>query len=499
MRFWASAFLLALFLPSSASAGAVGKGKVILDLWDVAFLEGVRAGFIHTKIEEVVKGDHVLHVATVELRLTVKRFKDVIQLSMDTGTIETKTGKVVGTVMRQLLGKGKELLLTGIVQDNMLHLTEGNVRPLRPAPWNDEVVGLFRQQLIFQEKDVKPGDKFSYPSFEPSLNIVIKNNVIVKDYETVELFAGKEKAKLLRVEIHPPVIEKVKLSPMILWLKEDRLPIRTQFEIPGLGKVVLYRTTKANALAPTLLAKLPDIGVGQYVRLKRPIPRPDDVRTARYRITIKDDDDPASTFSGDDRQTVKSSKGSVIELEVEAGLASGSAKENPGAEFLDSSYFINCSDVRVKELARRAVGRETDPWRKALAIERWVNKSMKVRSHEALATADHVARTLEGDCTEFAMLTAAMCRAEGIPSRTAVGLIYADVPTGPVFAFHMWTEVWVAERWAPLDATLGRGRVGATHLKITDQSWHEARNMTPLFPVIRVLGRIQIEVVGMKY
>jgi hypothetical protein len=119
---------------------------------------------------------------------------------------------------------------------------------------------------------------------------------------------------------------------------------------------------------------------------------------------------------------------------------------------------------------------------------------MTVKSHEALATADHVARTLEGDCSEFAMLTAAMCRAQEVPSRTAIGLIYTDSAKGPVMAFHMWTEVWVRGQWLALDATLGKGSVGATHLKITDHSWHETRTLNPLLPVVRVLGKMSIEV-----
>lgn len=92
------------------------------------------------------------------------------------------------------------------------------------------------------------------------------------------------------------------------------------------------------------------------------------------------------------------------------------------------------------------------------------------------------------------MLMSAMCRAEGVPSRTAMGLIYADTPGGPVFAFHMWTEVHVKGAWQALDATLGRGYVGATHIKIADQSWHDERTMLPLLPVIRVLGKIEIDV-----
>jgi len=142
------------------------------------------------------------------------------------------------------------------------------------------------------------------------------------------------------------------------------------------------------------------------------------------------------------------------------------------------------------------VGSETDPWRKALRIESWVHGDMHKQTHpEAFAPADQVARTLEGDCTEYAMLTAAMCRAAGVPARAAVGLVYVDSVRGPAFGFHMWTEVWVRGGWMPVDATLGRGYVGATHLKIADHSWADTRSLTPLLPAMRLVGKAAVAVV----
>jgi transglutaminase-like putative cysteine protease len=166
-------------------------------------------------------------------------------------------------------------------------------------------------------------------------------------------------------------------------------------------------------------------------------------------------------------------------------------------EFTESCYFINSDDDEVKNLAARAVGEEEDPWQKAKLIEHWVHRHMKnVTFTEAFATADQVARTLEGDCTEHAVLTAAMCRAAGVPSRTAFGLIYVLDKGQAAMGFHMWTEVWVRGQWMPLDATLGRGFVGATHLKISDHSWHNMHVLTPLLPVTRVVGKVAIEVVS---
>ena len=137
----------------------------------------------------------------------------------------------------------------------------------------------------------------------------------------------------------------------------------------------------------------------------------------------------------------------------------------------------------------------------ALAIERYVKSRMRITADQGLGTAKEVAQKLEGDCTEYAMLTAAMCRAEGVPARTAIGLIYADVqanpggPTSPVLAFHMWTEAWVQGEWRALDSTIGQGGLGAMHLKISDQSWKNEVTAAPLLPTLRVLGRINVEIV----
>jgi hypothetical protein len=51
-------------------------------------------------------------------------------------------------------------------------------------------------------------------------------------------------------------------------------------------------------------------------------------------------------------------------------------------------------------------------------------------------------------------------------------------------------------QWLPIDATLGRNYVGATHLKIADHSWHDTQALTPLLPVVRVVGKVSIQVVS---
>jgi transglutaminase-like putative cysteine protease len=287
---------------------------------------------------------------------------------------------------------------------------------------------------------------------------------------------------------------------MTSWLDKDLLPVRSRTEIPGLGQVTFYRTTREAATSQGgAVAQVADLGLTTLVPVQKAIPRPHDTRSAVYRITIKGDDDAKTAFAQDDRQQVKAVEGNTIELQVRSirgPQAERSAQAKP--EFLESSYYINSDDARVKELARRAVGAETDPWRKALLIERWVHNNMQVNNSVAFGPADQVARDLRGDCRQHAMLTAAMCRAAGVPSRTALGLVYVmnDKQPRPVFGFHMWTEVWVNGQWLAIDAILGQGYVGAAHIKISDHSWYKTESLTPLLPVARVLGKLTIEVRG---
>ena len=118
---------------------------------------------------------------------------------------------------------------------------------------------------------------------------------------------------------------------------------------------------------------------------------------------------------------------------------------------------------------------------------------------DAMAPASEVAKTLSGDCTEYSMLMAAMCRAAGVPSRTPIGLVYVDAREGrpPMFAMHMWTEVWINGQWIGLDSTLGRGSIGPAHIKITDHSWYKVATMTPLLPLMRLnMASPTIEIVN---
>lgn len=515
---WAGGVVGLLVWVGSAAA-AEPQGKLVHETWDAAYLEGGKAGFVHTTVHEMDRAGAKVLRTTTELQLTVQRFKDRIQMRMITGNEETPAGKVTGVFMTQFLGKNQQLVLNGAVaaDGDQLLVKVDNGRLERKVRWNDQVVGMYRQERLYKERKVKPGDKFDYLSYEPTVNTVINVRVVVKDEEEVEVlglkkvgaktdYVTREKKRLLRVETKPDKIEvpgaSVQLPTMISWLDKDYLPVRGEVQIDGVGRVVFQRTTEAVAKGQDGgIARITDIGIGQLIRLNRVIPRPHDSKSVVYRVTLNGDDDPGTAFAQDDRQQIKNLKGNTFEIHVKA-LRSPPAQETadkPKDEFLKSCYFINSDDAKVREFARQAVRTETDPWKKAQRIEKWVHDHIENKNFtEAFATSDQVAKTLEGDCTEHAVLAAAMCRAVGVPSRAAVGLVYVNTRGGPVMGFHMWTEVWVRGQWVAIDATLGEGSIGAAHIKVADHSWHDVQSLVPLLPVMRVVGKVSIEVVSVN-
>jgi hypothetical protein len=104
------------------------------------------------------------------------------------------------------------------------------------------------------------------------------------------------------------------------------------------------------------------------------------------------------------------------------------------------------------------------------------------------ASALEVARNPEGDCTEHAVLLAALGRAEGIATRIVNGLAWAPGFAGrdQVFVPHAWVQAWIDGRWQSFDAALDGFDAGHIALALGDGD--------PLrfYQGVAALGRIDI-------
>lgn len=156
---------------------------------------------------------------------------------------------------------------------------------------------------------------------------------------------------------------------------------------------------------------------------------------------------------------------------------------------LESAVWVQKSNKKIIALAYRAIGNTARSSLAVKKIESFVhnyitNKNLSI----GYASAAEVAKSREGDCTEHAVLTTAMCRAVGIPARMVVGLAYIDNFLGKkcIFVPHAWTQVFINGKWYSIDAALGE--FNSLHLA------YATGNGSPsdFFSLINILGNVTI-------
>lgn len=128
------------------------------------------------------------------------------------------------------------------------------------------------------------------------------------------------------------------------------------------------------------------------------------------------------------------------------------ADDSPGLHAL-STWVVDFEEDAVQALlSDLAASLEAPP--SIDELEDYVFEHITNKSYSrAFDLASQVAVSGEGDCTEHAVLLAALARANGFRARIALGNLIIDSDAG-LFAFgHAWTEIHDGERWQIRDAT----------------------------------------------
>ena len=103
------------------------------------------------------------------------------------------------------------------------------------------------------------------------------------------------------------------------------------------------------------------------------------------------------------------------------------------------------------EALRKAHGAHPTVAQLVAFTDRHIAKKNLSRGFDIAST---VARRGEGDCTEHAVLLAALARASGYPARVVTGLALVQLQDGPQAFGHAWAELYVDGRWTLADAAL---------------------------------------------
>jgi hypothetical protein len=478
-----------------ASCGAQDEPP-IHESWDEIYMDGVKAGYLHTKVtragQEQGAGQQRAgqwQVAT-QMKLFIQRDGKRADVSARQTSVETPDGKLIRFESVNEFG-GAPLTIRGQVEGNQLkgERIRGSTAEPFSLPWPADIRTPFSIVRALESEPLAAGQERTFRQFDPVLQRVVEVRMRAIKEESVDLQSGK--ADLLHVAVTETTPGAGAIL-RILWI--DRQGRMVKSWAPA-HRHTSYKSSRLEAVKEPVQRF--DIGRASRVALDRKFKSPHNTRRVVYRVTLRD---PAQLFADGATQSFQAldeRSGLLTVRAIRPDTPGIAAESRPTKSDLTANGIIQNDDERVRAMAGQVAADERDPWKIAVALERHVKASLKQgETAQALVSAAEVAQSLEGDCTEYAVLLAALCRARGIPARAVVGLVY-DVHDS--FSFHMWTEVFVADRWVPLDATIGQGGIGAAHLKLADTNFAVEQGLESYWRVGETIGQIvKLEVVEVE-
>ncbi len=479
-----------LFAGHLGAADPVLPQPVAEETWQVIYLAGQRVGYARSLVSPLESDGETLVRTEVETHLSIKRFGQTLNMSTSQESVETLAGNMLRYAFEMKNPPASTTKNTGEVDGAKLRISSDiNGRKSQSVTeWKPGIKSPTYQDRLLRAQPLKAGEQKQFDVFFPEMSKPGTLKVVAGDSESIEVLGGKRET-LQKVTVTNSIIPGVKT---LAWINARGDTVKSSTSMLG-TEMVTYTVPKDEALKVLTVTEL-DLGLSTLVKTKA-IPNPYQTRKVVYRITIPDEN-PTQVIPAGDTQSVAEVSEHVADVTVaQLPIPASATIGKVAAEFLEPTQFLQSDDDKVKEHAERAAGTLTDPAAIAKAMESYVRTNLKNKNFStALASAGEVARNLEGDCTEHAVLLAAMLRAKGIPSRVAVGLVYIEGPSA--FGGHMWTEARLNDQWVPIDGTLGRGGIGATHIKLGDATFADA-NGAPLATftsLITVIGKLQIEV-----
>ena len=275
----------------------------------------------------------------------------------------------------------------------------------------------------------------------------------------------------------------------------------------GLGVMQSVMCDKPTAMAAIDVAKPPvEVMVASFVKADRPLVGVSAKRSIT--LLVKAKNSPIMPPPQEGFQRVKRNPDGSFLVTVNLDVPADPSPAIVGSDvaFLESSPMIDWNDPAVLALKKSAFVKWSgdpaaiDPLTRCKLLRAAVaNHITNQNLGSAFASASETARTKSGDCTEHAVLLAALLRADGIPSRVAAGLVWAEFFAGEtnVFAWHLWTQAFIDGRWVDLDSTLGPtgNTFHAGHLLLAVTPLSEAASDPAWASLLSSMGNISIEVI----
>ncbi len=427
------------------------------------FMEGKKVGYAIQ--DRVVEGSKV--TTTVELEITLNRIGIPVSIQTKADTFETADGKPLGFEVEQTLGL-IATKTTGTIDEQGKLIVKTGQQQIE-SQWPSDAIMNEGMRLLLFKYGLKEGTSYTAKIFEPSTMQAIDVEITVGPKQNVDLLGRVVALTEVKSIANLPQLGSFTSTE---YYDND---LRLQKSVMPIMGMTIEQVACTNEFALGENDVL-EVVEKMFLASPQPLKNVGSAKSIIYKLSRTEKTTELFIPSNDNQKVQQLPDGQVIVAVEPVAAPDGVSFPYKGndstiIEATKPTRFLQSNNAQIIKLARRAVGRTKDAAEAAKKIEAFVagyieNTSLSV----GYASAVEVAGSKQGDCTEFAVLTAAMCRAVGIPAQVVAGVAYVDDFAGlRGFGGHAWTQAYIGGKWIGLDAAFkgtGRGGYDAGHIAL---------------------------------
>lgn len=447
-----------------------------VEQWFTVLLDGRKIGSFESQRE--VREGAVMTRQTLDLVLD-RAGSPVALRSTETAT-ETIDGKPLAFGSASKLS-GSESVVEGRVRDGNVEITtrNGGETRQRRMPWPTDALLPEGLRLAGIHAGLRAGTRYHALAFQPSSLDAAEVSSVVQAPEDIELPSGRLRLSPVEQTIAFPG------APMKMraWVDAEQTVHKLSMPIMGV-ELTLMACDRACAGAPNQPS---DVFERTLMRSPRPLAHAELQGTVRYTLAPRNHGAALNLPQTDEQRSKRSGEDWIVTVSRDAHA---STLGEPQPDDFRPNDWLQSTAPEVVQLAHRAVGTAQAPRERMQRIETFVRGYIRDKNLDVgYASALEVVRNPVGDCTEHAVLVAALGRALGIATRVVDGLAYAPGFAGKdqVFVPHAWAQAFVDGRWQSFDAALPGFDAGHIALSSGDgDPWR-------FYAGLDMLGRIDLK------
>jgi len=453
------------------------------------FMEGKKVG--HAIQSRVVADENV--TTSEKVSITISRADIPVTIDTTEICIETTEGKPLGFEAVQGLSLMTMKVEGTVDEQGTMNVTTTSMgtEEKDTLEWPSGAVMAEGLRLLTLEKGLKEGSTYTAKIFSPVLLQSLDAQIDIGSKQNVDLLGRVVALAEVTTALNIPGAGQIVSTN---YVDQDLRLQKGITQIAGL-QVEMVACAKEFALGENDVLELID---KMFLRSPVPLRNLSSVKSITYDLIPTGEPGNVIIPSNDNQKVQRLSNKIIVTVEPVSAPTGVrfpyKGRDKTILEATKPTRFLQSDQKEIIELARRAVGRTNDAAEAIKKIEAFVadyieNKSLSV----GYASAAEVAASRQGDCSEFAVLTAAMCRAVGIPAQVVVGIAYVEDFVGlQGFGGHAWTQAYVGGKWVGLDAAFkgtGRGGYDAGHIALAAGGGEPADFLN----IASTLGRFKID------